>query len=174
MSILAKLFGGYESSIYSNPEDQLKAMRRWTVEWQKHVCNERFHITKKHGKFTSDEFFKIVRDTVELIDGEITYEGIELYPIVGACTSHAVQAHSRMARRERSIMAPDVNEFFSCETRIYPKEKYKDHDHVWLNTDGYGKRISFSIALSREAGDKIIDKYFVKSKDYNLGDGFLL
>jgi hypothetical protein len=172
MNIL-KLFSRYESDIYDNPKEQLKAMRRWDVEWQKHVCSERFHIKKNRGKFTSDEFFKFVRDTCELIDGEVTYEGVELYPITGPCTTHACKAHATNAKIKKPIHARDISGFYSCEVRIYPKNKYQDHDHIWLSSENNGKRIKWQMALSREHGDKIIDKYFVEGNGYSLGDGFV-
>lgn len=178
MNIL-KLFDRYESSIYSNPEDQLKAMRRWSVEWQKYRCSERFHIIKKRGNFTGTEFFKFVRDTKELIGGEIGYEGIEKFPISGACTIERCRAHARMAKIEKSIGVNDTTEYYSCEVRLdLPKAVTTGSDtewsnYVWLTSESYGKKIKWQITLNRDLGDKIIDKYFVKNNKYYLGDGFI-
>lgn len=166
---------GYESDIYDNPSEQLTAMRSYDVEWQKHRCDVRFHMTKKRGSFTSDEFFKIVRDIKELIGAKYGYEGVELYPMSGACTTQACKAHSILARKAKPIMAQDVNEFFSCEVRVdLPKEEIVEPTNfVWITTEGKGKRIKVQMALNRDKGDLIIDRYFVKNKVYNLGDGFL-
>ncbi len=195
MKLLTKLFTGYESDIYDSPREQLQAMRRWDVEWQKYRSSERFHIIKRFGKFDSDYFFKIVRDVKHLIGADIGYEGIELYPIVGACTTWACKAHSANAKTERSIMAQDVNNIFSCEVRLDMKEKTPDKayvektwnvgclqkkskptmwsNYIWLCSENYGKRIKFQWSLDRDVADRIIDRYFSTGNGYGLGDGFI-
>ncbi len=178
MNFLSKLFKGYESTIYNNAQDQLDAMNRWNVEWQKHKSGDRFHIIKKRGKFTFDEFCKITRDIKEMLNGEYTYEGIELYPMKGAGTTWACKAHTSSARKEKPITVWEWGKYYGVEVRMhFPKSEDERENwttnYIWITTDDYGERISFSWALPRKWGDKIIEKYFVEGKGYSLGDGFI-
>ena len=175
MNIL-KHFKSFESDDW-NEQSYLDVLNRWSVEWQKYKSGERFHIKKKWGKFTFDEFTKIIRDVEKLLNAKIDYEGIELYPMVGARTTWNCKAHTSMARKEKPITISDYNEFYSCEVRLDTPQVEDERcnwtsNYIWIRSQDNGKRIKFHWALPRYQADQIIEKYYKNKDGYTLGDGF--
>lgn len=170
MSILKHL-NTFESDIYDNTNECLEALNRIDVDWQKAVSGERFHIKKTWGKFSFDEFAKIVRDIETMIGGKCGYEGINLSKQTGAHTTWACESHARRNHLERSIMAHDFGKLYETQVRIDTKDE-KPYHYIWISAIDYGKRIKFSWALPRPKANLIIAKYFKKQDGYTLGDGF--